>query len=342
MKKEQKKFVAQAVKQGYSETLAQKVWTFIERFAGYGFNKAHATSYAMISYQTAYLKAHYPVEYMTALMSSESGRDDKMALSLEECRLVGINVLSPDINRSGADFQIESDASSLDNRAIRFGFSAIKNVGTAAIDNILLERTGGGDFKSFTDFIARVDNQKVNKKVLESLIKVGAFDAFGKRAVILDEIERVRNKVGKPSAERNLNQSGLFDAILKEEGASLTDNWQSQKAEFGSRELMEMERELLGIYLREHPSQKLLKQSRTEWAIPISELAEQKGQKVEVVAIIKTARTVLTKTKAQEMAFLALSDESGEIEAVVFPKTYALVKSILIPNAVVVVKGKAE
>lgn len=341
MKKEKKQFVSQSVKQGYSASLAEKVWSFIERFAGYGFNKAHATSYAMIAYQTAYLKAHYPVEYMTALMSAESGREDKMALSLEECRTMGIKVLPPEINHSVADFILEKHEDSLGKQAIRFGFTAIKNVGTAAIDNILLERAGAGEFKSFVDFIARVDNQKVNKKVLESLIKVGSFDAYGKRAVILEEIERIRLKVGKSTAEKNSNQGGLFDSILSE-AVSLTDDWQSTKDEFNSRELMEMERELLGIYLREHPSQKLLKKSHTDWTIPIAELLDQKDQKVTIAAIIKTARTVVTKTRGQEMAFLLLTDEGGEIEAVIFPKTYALVKNILIPGSVVMVKGKVE
>lgn len=341
MKKEKKQFVSQSVKQGYSTSLAEKVWSFIERFAGYGFNKAHATSYAMIAYQTAYLKAHYPVEYMTALMSAESGREDKMALSLEECRTMGIVVLPPEINRSVADFTLEKHEGSLGDQAIRFGFTAIKNVGTAAIDNILLERTGGGAFKGFTDFISRVDNQKVNKKVLESLIKVGAFDAYGKRSIILDEIERVRTQVGKSSSEKNSNQGGLFDSFISE-AVSLSDNWQSTKDEFTSRELMEMERELLGIYLREHPSQKLLKKARTDWTVPLAELPEQIDQKVTVAAIIKTTRTVVTKTRGQEMAFLLLTDETGEIEAVVFPKTYALVKNILIQGCVVMVKGKVE
>ena len=341
MKKEKKQFVSQSVKQGYSASLAEKVWSFIERFAGYGFNKAHATSYAMIAYQTAYLKAHYPVEYMTALMSAESGREDKMALSLEECRTMGIKVLPPEINHSVADFTLEQHADSLGKQAIRFGFTAIKNVGTAAIDNILLERAGAGEFKSFIDFIARVDNQKVNKKVLESLIKVGAFDAYGKRAVILEEIERIRLKVGKSTSEKNSNQGGLFDSLIHED-ISLTDDWHSTKAEFSSRELMEMERELLGIYLREHPSQKLLKKVKTDWIIPLNELDDHKGEKVTVAVIIKTTKVVMTKAKQQEMAFLLLTDEAGEIEAVVFPKTYALVKSILIPNSVVMVKGKVE
>jgi DNA polymerase-3 subunit alpha len=254
---------------------------------------------------------------------------------------MGVKVLSPHINHSQADFTIEKDKDSLDGRAIRFGFTAIKNVGTAAIDNLLLERTGAGEFKSFTDFIARVDTQKVNKKVLESLIKVGAFDAFGKRAVILDEIDRVRTKVGKTGAEKDSNQGGLFDSLVQEE-VSITDDWQSTKDEFSNRELMEMERTLLGIYLREHPSQKLLKRARTDWTIMLNELEEHKGQKASVAAIIKTAKTVITKTKQQEMAFLTLVDEGGEVEAVVFPKTYALVKGSLIPNAVVIVKGKVD
>ncbi|MCQ3945040.1 MAG: hypothetical protein DPW11_04685 [bacterium] len=341
MKKEHTKFIKEAVKHGYTEDLAEKVWSFIERFAGYGFNKAHATSYAMIAYQTAYLKAHYPVEYMTALMSAESGREDKMTLCLEECRSMGIIVLPPDINKSQNDFSVIEDAKSLDKKAIRFGFSAIKNVGTAAIDNILLERTGAGDFQSFTDFIKRVDNQKVNKKLLDSLIKVGAFDAYGKRAVILDEIERVRQKVGKTGSEKNSNQGGLFDSLIDEK-VSIVDKWESTKEEFSSRELMEMERELLGIYLREHPSQKILKKAKNEWTTNIANIDEKKGQKATVAAIIKTARTVVTKTKQQEMAFLLLTDEGGEIEAVVFPKTYTEVKSVLIPNSVVMVKGKVE
>lgn len=340
MNKEHQKFLAMAVKKNYTKALADKVWSFIEKFAGYGFNKAHATSYAMIAYQTAYLKAHYPVEYMAALMTAESGKDDKMSLSLEECRNMGVVVLPPDINQSNSIFQVEKLPESLDGRAIRFGLSAIKNVGTAAIDNILFERTGGGDFQSFTDFIARVELQKVNKKVLESLIKVGAFDKFGKRAVILDEVDRVRLKVGKTGVEKNKNQGGLFDSLSEE--IDVTDDWKSTKAEFTSRELMEMERSLLGIYLREHPAMKSLKKLREDWFVKIPELEEKQGQKVTLAAVIKSLRVVLTKTKQEEMAFLLLNDEGGEVEAVIFPRAYSASKAFLFVNAVVVVKGKVE
>ena len=341
MKKEHTKFIKQAGEKGYPQELADKVWSFVEKFAGYGFNKAHATSYAMISYQTAYMKTHYPAEYMTALMSAEAGKEDKMTLGLEECRNMGIVVLPPDINKSLADFTIEKSDKSLHNQAIRFGFTAIKNVGSAAIDNILLERTGGGEYKSFTNFISRVDNQKVNKKVLESLIKVGAFDAFGKRAVILDEIEAVRAKVGKTGAEKNSNQGGLFDSMADEVDL-ITDVFTSKRDEFSPRELMEMERELLGIYLRENPAQKELKKAREDWMTKIEMLEQKKGLKTTVMGIIKMSKVVLTKKNNSEMAFFTLQDETGEVECVIFPKGFAETREFLITNSLVTVKAKVE
>lgn len=340
MNKERKKFIAQTVANNYTAKVAEKVWSFIERFAGYGFNKAHATSYAMIAYQTAFLKANYPVEYMTSLMSAEAGREDKLMLSLEECRIMKIVVLPPEINHSNADFQLEKNDKSLNNLAIRFGLTAIKNVGSAAIDNILGERTMAGEFKSFTDFIARVDNQKVNKKVLESLIKVGCFDKFGKRSVLLSEIEIIRSKVGK-SVATNTNQNGLFDSLI-EKYDLVKDQFSTDKAEFSNRELMEMERELLGIYLREHPSQALLKKLRTEWMIKTIDLEDKKNQKISLIGIIKSCRIVFTKAHNSEMAFVTLTDDTGEIDVVVFPKVYAIAKGYLIVNSVISVSGKVE
>jgi DNA polymerase-3 subunit alpha len=341
MNKERVKFIAQAGEKGYSKDLAEKVWSFVEKFAGYGFNKAHATGYAMIAYQTAYMKSHFPAEYMSALMSAEAGKEDKMTLGLEECRNMGIVVLPPDINESMADFTIEKHDKSLGKQAIRFGMSAIKNVGTAAIDNILLERTGAGPYKSFTNFISRVDNQKVNKKVLESLIKVGAFDVFGKRAVLLDELEAVRAKVGKTGKEINSNQGGLFDSMA-EEVDLITDTFTSRKDEFSPRELMEMERELLGIYLRENPAHKELKKSWEDWMTKVGNIDEKKGLKATVMGIIKSVKVVLTKKNSSEMAFFSLMDETGEIECVIFPKGFTQAREHLIVNHLVTVKGKVE
>ena len=340
MNKEHKKFLAQAVKKAYSRDIAEKVWSFIEKFAGYGFNKAHATSYAMIAYQTAYMKAHYPVEYMTALMSAESGKEDKLFMSLEECRDMEIRVLPPDINKSASDFSVEEVAGSLNNKGIRFGLQAIKNVGSAAIDNILSERSGAGDFKSFTDFVARVDNQKVTKKVFESLIKVGSFDIFGKRSVLLDEIDAIRNRIGKANSGPT-NQTGLFDSLIDKMDL-VEDKFDSNKPEYSNRELMEMERSLLGIYLREHPSVAKLKKIRTEWMSKIIDLDEKKGQKTTIAGLVKTIRVVFTKSSNKEMAFITLGDESDTVDVVIFPKVYETAKSLIIENSVLVIKGKVE
>ena len=342
MDKEKKRFIKQAQEKGYSKKTAENVWAFIERFASYGFNKSHSASYAMIAYQTAYLKANYPVEYMTALMSAESGKDDKMALSLEECRHMGIKVLPPDINKSSDDFIIETDKTSLENKAIRFGFSAIKNVGSAAIENILKERIMAGPFKSFTDFLARTDSQKVNKKVLESLIKVGAFDQFGKRSVLLAEIDRLRQLVAKTKAQQNSNQTSLFDSLDEESVDLLEDHFQVEKAEFSQEELLKMEKELLGIYLREHPLQTKLKQIRDDFATKIIDLQLKKGLKTTVYGLLTNIRIVLTKANKNEMAFLTLSDETGKVDVVVFPKLYAQVKNDLVEGSLLKLRAKVE
>ncbi len=341
MDKQKKRFIQQAQEKGYSRKTAENVWAFIERFASYGFNKAHSASYAMIAYQTAYLKTNYPVEYMTALMSAESGKEEKIALSLEECRRMGIKVLPPDINHSQADFTLEADSQSLSGQAIRFGLSAIKNVGTAAIENILKERIMGGEFKSFTDFLSRTDGQKINKKVLESLIKVGAFDRFGKRSVLLAEMDRLRQLIAKTQAQKNSNQASLFDS-LAEEADFTTDNFLVDKAEFSQEELLQMEKELLGIYLREHPLHAKLKQLRTDTATKIADLSTKSGLKTTVYAIIDSLRPILTKAKKNPMAFLTLVDETGKVDAVIFPKLYAQVKDLLVVGELVVVKAKVD
>jgi len=197
---------------------AEELFKQIETFAAYGFNKAHAASYGIVSYWTAYIKAHYPVEYMTALMSVEAGDTDKVVASIAECEALGIKVLAPDINESRTDFtvvDIPEDQRLPDGRAkdtgkaIRFGLSAIKNVGDSAITAILLAREAG-DFKSFTDFLYRVELSKVNKKVVESLIKVGALDRYGKRAQLLAALPIIRDNTIKIQKGKDSNQVSLF------------------------------------------------------------------------------------------------------------------------------------
>ncbi|MGB9637269.1 MAG: DNA polymerase III subunit alpha, partial [Microgenomates group bacterium] len=195
---------------------AEKIWNLFVPFQGYGFNKAHAASYGIVSYQTAYLKAHWPVEYMTALLTAESDNTEKIMEGIAECKRMGIVVLPPDINKSGSGFIIEKNEKSLNGKAIRFGLNAIKNVGEAALEEILGSREKGGPFKNFSDFYLRVGGQKVNRKVLESLIKAGAMDSFGRRSAMLAGLDQLRNKCDQILKRKSEGQVSLFSGEDKD------------------------------------------------------------------------------------------------------------------------------
>ena len=348
MKKEKKKFIEGAVKLGYKKEIAESVFALIERFASYGFNKAHSTSYAMVAYQTAWMKAHFPVEFMAALLTAESGgasgptRDTKITLAVEECRRMGIAVLPPDINKSSASFTIENEPSSLNGKAIRFGFSAIKNVGEAAIKAILDAKEIGGEFKSLTDFCQRVDGQKVNKKVLESLIKVGAMDAFGKRAAMLSTLDKIREKGASLQKQKANGQVSLFDNNPGE-SFPFEDNLPKIE-EFSREELLSLEKSLLGFYLTEHPLSPILAKIDNYRTHEIYQLDkdEHRNQKVKIAGVVVDLRIVLTRNTSEEMAFVKIEDNSGSIEAVVFPKVFRQSRSCWIKDRLVVVEGRVE
>ncbi|MCK4535249.1 MAG: DNA polymerase III subunit alpha, partial [Syntrophobacterales bacterium] len=205
MGKESPKFLAGAKKNKIPEAKARKIWEHMETFAGYGFNKSHSTAYTMISFQTAYLKAHYPVEFMTALLTSEKNNRDNIIKYISSCRDMGINVLPPDINESFTDFSVVGDN-------IRFGLSAVKNVGSGAVDSIILARTSEGRFASFHDFCDRVDMHKINKKVIESFIKCGVFDSLEKnRCRLMEGYEDIALVAQKRNRDRMNGQTSLFD-----------------------------------------------------------------------------------------------------------------------------------
>jgi DNA polymerase-3 subunit alpha len=320
---------------------AEKLWDLFVPFQGYGFNKAHAASYGIVSYQTAYLKANYPVEYMTALLTAESGYTEKIVEAVDECKRLKIKVLGPDINKSDIGFSIEQEASSLEGQAIRFGFSAVKNVGEVAIKIILESRKREGEFKSFTDFCMKVDLQKVNRKVLESLIKAGAMDSFGNRASMLASIDKIRESGISVRKIKDLGQFSLFGEELSESHAhdSLV-----QLAEFEKEQKLEMEKELLGFYLTEHPKEKALGTLKTKTSHSLAELAmpEMHGQKVIAGGIIESMRVVVTKNNNQQMCFAKVTDLTKSVEIVVFPKVYALNPGMWKQDAVVIFAGKVE
>lgn len=337
------KFIKGIIANGQTKEFALNLWKLFEPFQSYGFNKAHAASYGMVAYFTSYMKANYPVEYMNALLTAESSDSTKISQAVHECRRMGIGVFPPDINESQTDFTI------VNKENIRFGLSAIKNVGTIAIDAILEARrdppAGGGPFKTFTDFINRVDGRKVNKRVLESLIKVGAMEKFGKKTALLSAMDMIKTKLSKP--KENNGQSGLFSeedeskisAFVSD--TSLIDN---NVDDFTDEERENFERDLLGFSISAKPMNELLDPLETNITHKIFELnpEEQKDKIVKIGAVIRESRVILTKKNNSEMAFVKAEDTTGIVDIVVFPKIYQDVKNLLLDGKVVLITGRVE
>jgi len=342
MEKQRQKFVDGAVTNGMDKEKAMELFKLIEPFSGYGFNKSHAASYGIVAYWTAYMKANYPVEFMCALLTAESGDIDKVSAGVNECRRMGIYVLAPDINESSTDFTIVEDKKSHNNRAIRFGLNAIKNVGKAAIEAIFEERNESA-FISYADFLARVDARRVNKKVVESLIKVGALSRFGTRAVLLAALDEVRSKVAKPKGD--LNQQGLFssDEIKISKKDDFSKNYLNVE-EFSDEEVQSLERSLLGFSLSAKPVSEIISA-----IIPLAthrivdviseEIAERQ---VKIAAVVSEVRIIITKKSGQEMAFVKVKDDTGVVDLVVFPRIFSETKSYWVDNNPLLITGKVD
>jgi DNA polymerase-3 subunit alpha len=340
MAAQKEKFLSGCIANGYTKEKADEIFSYIEPFTSYGFNKAHAASYGMLAYRTAYMKANFPVEYMCALLTAESGDSEKIGDGIEECRKLGIIVSQPDINLSHKGFEMEKNSTSIDNMAIRIGFSAIKNVGHVAIDLIVEERNKNGPFKNFSDFCLRVSGQKVNKKVLESLIKVGAFDVFGERNAILSGMEIIKANCDKISNKKSNGQFGLFDGGEEKGEQTMVDKF-PDVTPMTEKEKLNQEKLLLGIFVTENPVSKMLAPFRQASLTKISEIQE-KGDSVPVkfVAVISKVKIIRTKKDNSQMAFITLQDETGEIEGVVFPKPYLANQALLTENMPIYLEGK--
>jgi len=340
MKKQKEKFINGCVKNGLSHKKAEDIFTLIEPFAGYGFNKAHAACYAMIAYQTAYLKANYPVEYMTAVLTAESRantgptRDDKISNIIAECRRMNISILPPDINSSDIEFSIEQGA-------IRFGLSAIKNVGTAAIESILSGRQTNKPFASLSDVISRVDLSKVNKKTFESLIKTGAMDRFGKRSQLLLVLPDYVDMMHKKKKADSKGQSGLFDGDDKV-SEDLSDIL-PDIPDIPNAQRLSFEKELLGFYLTAHPLSYHEKELASMNLQSIGTIGEEiVGAKVAIAGLIVDVKKIFTKAGNNEMAFVKLQDLTGSIECVVFPKLFAQNPALWTNDAIVQIQGRVD
>jgi DNA polymerase III subunit alpha len=344
MKKEKEKFIDGCLKQKYSRDISEQIFQLIEKFAGYGFNKAHSASYGLIAYHTAYMKSHYPIEYMTAILTAEnratSGplKEEKMSRLVSEVKRMGIPVLPPNINFSEIEFSIEGEEG---HKSIRFGLSAIKNVGEAAMESIVNARNERR-FNSFFDFIKRVDGQKVNKKTLESLIKAGALDVFGKRSSLLIAIEEVRKLAERKSKKEATGQDSLFGEEETSEENLNSENLPDTE-EFTKAELLAFEKQFFGFYLSEHPAtEKLLKAGENLFRLAEISESEHVGKKMKLCGLIVAVKRIFTKKDGSEMAFVTVDDMSARMELVVFPKTFELHKDKLFEDNVIIFVGKID
>jgi DNA polymerase-3 subunit alpha len=325
-------FIEGAVKRGVSHHKATELFNLCEKFAGYGFNKSHSTAYGIISYQTAFLKASYPIEFLAALLTSVMGNTDKVTLYLNECRRLGIKVLSPDINQSDKNFTVTQEG-------IRFGLSAIKNVGSAAIDSIIQAREKDGRFKSLQEFCQRVESRAVNKKVIESLIKAGAFDSFGAgRAYPLGILEKVLSKVATEQRERQNGQEALFQMQSAVAGFSFPE--ETAIEEFAPEQKLRMEKEMLGLYISSHPLEYVKDSLEGQTNTKIADISDMReGETVKIGGLLSDCRRLVTK-RGDNMLVANIEDMSGNISLVVFPRVYEKTGALLNNDEVVVVTGK--
>ena len=311
--------------------LAERLWKLIEPFAAYGFNKAHAASYGKVAYQTAYMKANYPVEYMAAVLTAEAGDVDTVSIMVNECKRMSIPVLAPDINESFGDFTVISDGNGTP-ESIRFGLYSIKNFGRGIADSIIAEREKGR-FSSLSDFLTRVTDNGLNKKGLESLIMCGALDSMGERGAMLAHIEKLLQYHRDAGAEK------MHDSLFADvEGMSEIRVPEAPPATMDQR--LVWEKELLGLYVSGHPLDKF-KEKLDRRPMNLAQIKERSypGTTTVVAGMIEDLRVLLTKN-GDQMAFIKLADFSGAVEAVVFPKSYAEYKPILRPEACIAIKGR--
>ncbi|MBF8256036.1 MAG: dnaE, partial [Anaerolineales bacterium] len=334
--KERDKFVRGAVGQGIPDTDAHAIFDDWEAFARYGFNKGHAADYAVLCVETAYLKTHYPLEYMTALLSVFKGDTDRVALYIGDCRRMGIGVHGPDLNASGLDFEIEEGEG---RRAIRYGLSAIKNVGEGAVRAMLEARAEGGAFADLGDLARRVDLRVVGKRALESLIRVGACDAFGGRQALLQSLDRIVAASTAHFRAVEIGQLSMFGgAATGDDGLSIP----AEPAGASPREYLQWEKELLGIYVSEHPLTRHLADLSQVVTHASSELGEaQSGQEVVVAGEVTAVRPYQTRS-GKPMGFVTLEDLQGTIELVVFTRLWNEIAGWIEARKIVVVKGKVD
>ncbi|OGI82919.1 DNA polymerase III subunit alpha [Candidatus Nomurabacteria bacterium RIFCSPLOWO2_02_FULL_44_12] len=339
MAAQREKFTAGVIKNGQTPEFAERLWKLFEPFQAYGFNKAHAASYGKVAYQTAYMKAHYPVEYMTAILTAESGDVEKIGEIIDECKKMKIPVLPPDINESYGGFTVVRDGEK--SKEIRFGLFTIKNLGTDIAQAIIDERKAIGKFKSITDFLDRIKHKNLNKKSLEALIKSGCFDTLALRGELLANLEDMLS-YNHESSKQSKNQTSLFGSgIIKPPEFKLRPALDATQ-----QEKLLWEKELLGLYISGHPLDRIRDklEKRDVNIKKIKDGEESKlgnGMPVTIAGIIDTVRQVITRNN-ERMVFIKISDLTGSIEAVAFPSIFKDTVDIWVPEKCIAISGKVS
>ncbi len=314
---------------------AQTIFDLMEKFAGYGFNKSHSAAYAYIAYQTAWLKTHYFVPFMASLLTNELGNTDGVMKFIGECQSHGVEVLPPDINKSGPDFTVDGDK-------IRFGLSAVKNVGLGAIKSIVKERNESGPFKSFLDFCIRVDLRKVNKRVIESLIKCGAFDSLGhKRSQLMEVLDTALEVAQRKKREKLAGQMSLFDMLSgsSEKNEPIDELQIPDIEEWPELEKLSYEKEALGFFISGHPLKPYREDLKRMGVIDCEEISKlSDGAKVAISGMIRSKKEIKTK-KGDRMAFVVIEDLKGSIEVVFFPEIFIKSRELFLKDEPIWIQG---
>jgi len=329
MAAEKDKLFQGLIDNGMSEQKAELLWTLIEPFAAYGFNKAHAASYGRVAYQTAYMKANFPVEYMSAVLTADSGDTEKIYAIIHECERMGIDVLPPDINESFADFSVVPGT-----QTIRFGLTTIKNFGAGIAEVIIEERKANGQFTSMQDFLDRIHDRGLNKKSMEALICTGAFDRFERRSHLYGNLEVMLSYNKEQVAGKEANQDSLFGAIAEVGGLTL---YPTDKIPLAQKLIWE--KDLLGVYVSGHPLDEFEDEIKKRSPLSTVKADGRQGIPVVTAGMIETVKELITK-KGDKMAFVQLATRDESMEMVTFPECFATYREMLVPGTCVAIKGK--
>jgi DNA polymerase III subunit alpha len=335
MAEQREKFLEGAAANKIDKSTAETLFQRIEQFAGYGFNKSHSMAYAFVAYQTAFLKANYPVEFMAALLTSESGNMDKIAQYVEECRQLGIKVLPPDVNTSCYAFTVEGNA-------IRFGIGAVKNVGEGPVEAIVTERDADGPFKDIFDFCGRIDSRLINRRVIESLNKAGAFASTSwNRRQVEDTLDSALSEGQISQRERAAGQTSLLD-LMAEGGEEDAIRQCPDLPEWPEPELLALEKEMLGLYVSSHPLARHSDLINRFSSVKVSELADlPDGQEVTVGGLVSTVKHHVT-PRGKRMGFVTLETLENPCEVVVFSDIYELTAEFLVPDEIIMMRAKVN